>query len=99
MQGYVAHFWKNHHRLLLVNCNVLTLTGKELELIEEANKYHLDIAGVSSTKRRGSGIVDLDGGWKLFDSGADPSTSVQAGVGILTSPLLSDCVFDWIHLG
>ena len=29
--------------------NVLTLTGKELELVEEAKKYHLDIVGVSST--------------------------------------------------
>ena len=52
-----------------------------------------------STKRRDSGIVDLDGEWKLFYSGADPSMFAQAGVGILTSPQLSDCVFDWISLG
>ena len=43
--------------------------------------------------------MDLDDGWKLFYSGADPSTSTQAGVGILTSPRLSDCVSDWIPLG
>ena len=61
-QGYVAHFRKNHHRLLLGNWNVLTLTKKELELVKEAKKYHLDIVGVCSTKRRGSGIVDLNGG-------------------------------------
>ena len=42
------------------------LTGKELELVEEAKRYHFDIIGVSSTKRRGSGTVDLDGRWKLF---------------------------------
>ena len=98
-QGYVAHFRKNHHRLLLGNRNVFTLTGKELELVEEANNYHLDIVGVSSTERRGSGIIDLDGGWKLFYSGTDLSMSVLASVGILTSPRLSDCVFDWISLG
>ena len=63
-QGNVAHFQKNHHRLLLDNWNVLTLTGKELELLEEA-----------TTNRCGSGIVDLDGGWKLFYSVADPSMS------------------------
>ena len=85
-QGYVAHFRKKHHRLLLGNWNVLTLTGNQLELVEEAKKYHLDIGGVSSTKKCGSGIVDLDGGWKLFCSGADPSMSAQASVGILTSP-------------
>ena len=69
-----------------------------MESVEEAKKYHLDIVGVSSTKRRGSGIVDLDGGWKLFYSGADPSMSAQANAGILTTPQLSDCVFDWIPL-
>ena len=43
--------------------------------------------------------MDLDGGWKLFYSGADPRMSAQAGVGILTSPRLSDCESDWIPLG
>ena len=37
----------------------------------------------------------MDGRWKLFYSGADPHMPAQAGVGILTSPQLSDCVFDW----
>ena len=67
--------------------------------MEKVKKYHFDILGVSSIKRRGSRIVDLDGGWKLFYSGANPSMSAQAGVGILTSHQLSDCVFDWILLG
>ena len=97
-QDYVVHFRKNYHTLLLGNWNVLTLTGKELELVEEAKKYHLDIVGDSSTKRRGFGIVDLDGEWKLFWSGADPSMSAQAGVGILTCPQMSDSAFDWIPL-
>ena len=39
--------------------------------------------------------MNLDGGWKLFYSGADPSMSAQAGVGILTSPRLSDCVSEF----
>ena len=65
-EGYVAHFRKKHRKPLLGNWNVLTLTGKEMELVEEAKKCHLDIVGVSSTKRRGSGIVDLNVGWKLF---------------------------------
>ena len=81
------------------NWNILTFTGKELELVEKATRYHLDIVGVSSTKRRGSGTVNLDGGWKLFFSGADPSMSARASVGILTSPRLFDCVSLWIPLG
>ena len=42
--------------------------------------------------------MDLDGGWKHFYSGDDPSMSAQAGVRILTSPHLSDCVSVWIPL-
>ena len=52
-----------------------------MELVEEAKRYRLDIVGISSTKRRGSGTVDLDGGWKLFYSGADPKMSARGGVG------------------
>ena len=37
----VAHSRVNHHQLLLGNWNILTLTGKELELVEEAKRYHL----------------------------------------------------------
>ena len=95
----VAHSRVNHHQLLwLSNWNILTLTGKELELIDEAKRYHLDIIGVASTKRRGSGTVDLDGGWNLFYSSPDPSMSAQASVGILASPRLSNCESDWIPL-
>ena len=65
----------------------------------QSKRYHLDITGVSSTKRRGSGTVDLDYGWKLFYSGADPGMSAQAGMRVLTSHCLSDCVSDWIPLG
>ena len=95
----VAHSRVNHHQLLLGDWNILTLSGKELGLVEEAKRYYLDIIGVSLTKRCGSGTVDLDGRWKLFYSGVDPSMSAQAGVGILTSPRLSDCVSDWIPSG
>ena len=94
----VAHSRVNHYQLLLGNWNILTLTGIRLKLVEEAKRYHLDFIGVSSTKRRGCETVDLDGGWKLFCSGADPSMSAQAGVGILTSTRLSDCVSNLIPL-
>ena len=57
----VARSRVNHHQLLLGNWNILTLAGKELQLVEEAKRYHLDIIEVSSTKRRGPGTVDLDG--------------------------------------
>ena len=43
--------------------------------------------------------MDLDGGWKLFYSGANPSVSAQAGVEILTSSRWSNCASDWMPLG
>ena len=98
-QDKVAHSRHHHHRLRFGNWNIFTLTGKEMELVEEAKRYHLDVVGISSTKRRGSGTVDLDGGWKLFYSGADPKMSAHAGVGILTNPQMSGCVSEWIPLG
>jgi len=42
--------------------------------------------------------MNLDGGWKLFYAGGDPSVSAQKRVGILTSPQLLDCVSDWVPL-
>ena len=83
----------NHHQMLLGNWNILTLTEKKLAFVEKQS----DILSILS--EFGSGTVDLDGGWKLFYSGADSCVSAQAGVGILTSPRLSDCVSDWIPLG
>ena len=95
VQGYVTHFPESRHSLLLGNWNVILFKKKkELELVEEAKKYHRNIIGVSSTKRRSSGIANLYGGLKLFYSGADRKMSFQAGVIILTSPQLSDSVFD-----
>ena len=41
----------------------------------------------------------MDGGWKLFYSGADRKMSAHAGVGIFTSPQMSDCVSELIPLG
>ena len=47
------------HGSTINNCrNILTLTGKELELVEEAKWYYLDIIGVSSTKRRWIWMAD-----------------------------------------
>ena len=79
---------------MLGNWYVFTLTKNELEYVQEAKKYDFKIIRVSSTQRRGSIFIYLDVGWKYFYSGADPSMFAQAGVGILTSPQLSDSVFD-----
>ena len=73
-------------------------TYRKSELVEVAERNHLDIVKVSSTKRRSSGPVDLDGKSKLLYSGADFNMSAPASVGDLTSIRLSDCLSNWISL-
>ena len=85
--------------LAIGNWNVSSLTGKEQELVCEAQQYRLGIVGISSIKRRGFGTVELKDGWKIFYSGVDAAMSAQAGVGLLVSPNIAECVADWIPLG
>jgi len=75
------------------------LAEKELLLVEEAKRYHSDVIEVSSTKRRGSGTVNMNSGWKQFYSRADLNVSAKSNMGKLTSSQLSDDMPDWIHLG
>ena len=88
----------NCRDLAIGNWNVSSLTGKEQELVCEAQQYRLDVVGISSTKRRGSGTVELNGGWKIFYSGVDAAMCAQAGVGLLVSPNIAECVVDWVPL-
>ena len=54
---------------------------------------------ISSTKRRGSETVELNGGWKFFYLGVDAAMSAQAGVDLLVSSNIAMCVVDWVPLG
>ena len=88
-----------HWSLFMGNWSVTLLNGKEQEVVWEAEQYHLDIVGVSSTKCHSSNTVELNEGWKLFYSGVDVTISAQGGVGIFVSPRLAHCATDWIPLG
>ena len=83
----------------MTNWNVTSRNEKEQELVWETEQYLLDIVGVSSTKCRGSDIVELNKGWKLFYLGVDVTMSAQAGLVIFVSPRLAHCLTDWIPLG
>ena len=65
------------------NWNVTLLNEKEQEMVWESKQYYLNIAGVSFTKCRGSDIVELNKGMKLFYSDVDATMSAQAGVAFL----------------
>ena len=55
--------------------------------------------GILSTKRRGSGTVELNGGWKIFYYGVDAAMFAQAGASLFVSPNIAECVVDWVPLG
>ena len=78
-----------HWDLCMGDWNVTLFNEKEQELVWEAEQYHLDIVGVSSTKFYGSDTVELKKGWKLFYSGVDVTMSAQSGVSIFLSPHLA----------
>jgi len=80
------------HRLALGTWNVTSLAGKEPELVQEVERYQLDIVGLTSTHNMGSGTKLLEKGWTLSFSGVAQGERRRAGVGILTSPRLSAAV-------
>ena len=53
-------------KLALGTWNVTSLAGKERELVEEVERYRLDIVGLTSTHSLGSGTQVLERGWTLF---------------------------------
>ena len=61
--------------------NVQSLRGKEVELVEEAKKYKVDILGITETKKKGQGIENL-GSHKLIYSGV-VGERARAGVAML----------------
>ena len=48
--------------------NVTSLGGKEPELVQEVERYRLEIVGLTSTHSLGSGTQLLERGWTLFHS-------------------------------
>lgn len=75
--------------------DLTTLTEKEMELLDNANKYRLAIPEVSLTMRRGKEFFVLNNGWQLFCSNVDQSVYAQERVSMVTRPSLADAVLEW----
>ena len=86
--------WRSDPRLqklALGTWNVTSLVGKEPELVCEAERFRLEIVGLTSTHGSGSGTSLLERGWTYFHSGVAHGERRQAGVGILVAPHLGAC--------
>ncbi|KAK3537215.1 hypothetical protein QTP70_003385 [Hemibagrus guttatus] len=75
--------------------NVISLGGKEPELVREVERYRLEIVGLASTHSLGSGTQFLERGWTLFVSGVPHGERHRAGVGLLIAPQLSRHVLEF----
>ena len=62
--------------------NVTSLGGKEPELVQEVERYRLEIVGLTSTHSLGSGTQLLERGWTLHYSGVARGERRRAGVGL-----------------
>ena len=71
--------------------NVTSLLGKEPELVCKAERFWLDIVGLTSTHGLGSGTSLLERGWTLFHSGGTRGERHRAGVSILIAARLCAC--------
>ena len=86
---------KQKQKLHIGTWNMTSLTSKEPEPVDEPIRYRLDIVGVSSTKRKGSGTLALNKRWQLFYSGVDPVLHAQARIGILINSQFVERVVEW----
>uniref|UniRef100_A0A3P8VPY1 Endonuclease/exonuclease/phosphatase domain-containing protein n=1 Tax=Cynoglossus semilaevis TaxID=244447 RepID=A0A3P8VPY1_CYNSE len=78
--------------------NVTSLGGKEPELVQEVERYRLDIVGLTSTHSLDSGTQLLERGWTLFYSGVARGERRRAGVGLLIAPQLASRVLEFSPL-
>lgn len=71
------------------------MTGKEVEIVEEMEKYKLAILGVSETKKKGSGQTNLDKGYVMRYSGVSRKVRAKEGVAIIMSEEVESKVIEW----
>lgn len=69
--------------------NVRSIKGKEEEIVEEMEKYGIDILGITETKKKNKGRKCLNNGYHMLWSGVDIKQRAREGVGLILKK-------DWI---
>ncbi|KAK4885035.1 hypothetical protein RN001_001306 [Aquatica leii] len=60
-----------------------SISDKEKELVEEFEKTDLDILGITETKKKGTGELELQSGHILIYSGVQHTSRAREGVGCI----------------
>lgn len=74
--------------------NIKTLNGKEEEIVDEMEKYRLNILGLSEVKRKGRGEKTLKKNYKLYYSGVTEGRA-KKGVGFIIKEDLENRIEHW----
>ena len=76
--------------------NVRGLAGKENELIGEFKRENLDILGITETKKKGSGEIEMEGSHLLMYKGVNEDSRAKLGVGCIISKKYKGYISKWI---
>lgn len=72
--------------------NINTLTGKEMEIIEEMEEQDIQILGLSETKKVDQGTIKLTDKYTLYYSGVQKGMRAKEGVGIILNKEINERV-------
>lgn len=86
---------KARNRIRFGTWNITSLTGKELEIIQEIEKYKVQVLGLAEIKKKGSGLMNMDKGYVLRYSGSPRGNRTTEGVGIIMSSEMDRRVTSW----
>jgi hypothetical protein len=86
------NYWK------LATWNIRGLSGKENELIEECQKIKVDILGITETKKKGQGSIEVGNGYYLIYSGVPTNERAKAGVGCLINEKWRKKILGWTYI-
>jgi hypothetical protein len=86
------NYWK------LATWNIRGLSGKENELIEECQKINVDILGITETKKKGQGSIEVGNGYYLIYSGVPTNERAKAGVGCLINEKWRKKILGWTYI-
>jgi exonuclease III len=86
------------HNLKLATWNIRSINGKERELEDEFEKSGVHILGITETKKKGNGKINMENGHVLLYSGVDTSIRAAAGVGCIIHKELAKDIYSWVPL-
>jgi Reverse transcriptase (RNA-dependent DNA polymerase)/Endonuclease-reverse transcriptase len=75
--------------------NIRGLAGKEAELVDEFEKERLDILGITETKKKGMGEMEINKGHLMIFNGVEETRRAKGGVGCIINKEYRKFITRW----